>query len=299
VLSKSVKRKIKKNAVGYMFMAPLILGLGIFTIWPIIQSLIYSFYKYDGIMTFNYIGVKNYIDLFTSDSDFYKVIANTAIFAPVNVVISIIFTYLLALFVNKNVKGVMAFRLLYYMPVVIPGVISGLMWVDIMKYPSGAFNTVLTAFGLKPFAFFSAANTSMVSVFIMQLWGIGGGMILWLAAFKNIPRTFYESASLDGAGKFKQLIAITLPMSTPTIFYNVITGIIGALQFNGTLVFAPRGGTGIKNSIFFITVKIYKDAFEHMNFGYASATAWILFAVIGLLVILLFKTSKWVFYGDE
>ena len=290
---------LKRNLTGYMFMTPLVLGLAVFTIIPIIQSLIYSFYKYDGMMTFQYLGFGNYIDLFTSDSDFIVVLRNTFVYAIINVVISIATTYMLALFVNKKTKGVMLFRLLYYMPVIIPGIISGLIWIDIMSYPDGAFNTILSIFNIAPYAFFSSANTAMLSLFVMQLWGVGGGMILWLATFKNIPDAFYEAASIDGAGKLRQFVTITLPMSTPMIFYHLITSIIGSLQFNGTMVFAPRNGKGIENSLFFITVKIYKDAFEGQKLGYASAMAWILFIIIGLLVILVFKTSKWVFYGDE
>ena len=123
-------------------------------------------------------------------------------------------------------------------------------------------------------------------------------MILWLAALKNIPAAMYEAADIDGAGKAFVLFRITIPMSTTTIFYNLIVGVIGTLQINSTLIFAP-GGTGIDNSLYFFSVKIYKEAFQRSSMGYASALAWILAVVIGLITIVLFKTSGWVYAEDE
>ncbi len=293
-----IKKFFKENGVGYVFMLPLVLGLAILTVYPVVQALIISFYEYDGFATANYIGFDNFVRAFTIDTQFWKVVGNTFLYAFLNVPFTMILSYLLALFVNKNIKGISVFRTLFYLPCVIPGIVMGVMWGDFMAYPSGAFNEIFAALGLPRFTFLSVASTSMTSLFIMGLWGIGGGMILWLAALKNIPAAMYEAADIDGAGKAFVLFRITIPMSTTTIFYNLIVGVIGTLQINSTLIFAP-GGTGIDNSLYFFSVKIYKEAFQRSSMGYASALAWILAVVIGLITIVLFKTSGWVYAEDE
>ncbi len=294
----SVKKFLKENGAGYIFMLPLVLGLAILTVYPVIQALIISFYEYDGFATANYIGFDNFVRAFTIDTQFWKVVGNTFLYAFLNVPFTMILSYLLALFVNKNIKGISVFRTLFYLPCVIPGIVMGVMWGDFMAYPSGAFNEIFAAVGLPRFTFLSAASTSMASLFVMGLWGVGGGMILWLAALKNIPAAMYEAADIDGAGKAFVLFRITIPMSTTTIFYNLIVGVIGTLQINSTLIFAP-GGTGIDDSLYFFSVKIYKEAFQRSSMGYASALAWILAVVIGLITILMFKTSGWVYSEDD
>lgn len=295
---KQFKRILQANLVGYMFIFPLILGLAIFTFYPMLQSLIYSFYDYSGFGRSVFTGLGNYITLLR-DEEFLKVMGNTAIYTVISVPMSIVLSYLLAVFVNKKLKGMSAFRVIYYLPVVIPGIVSGVLWMDFYGYPDGVFNTILKALGMESFTFFSVARTSMFSVILMGVWGIGGGMILWLAALKNIPASLYEAAEIDGAGKLVCFFIITIPMSTPMIFYNLITGVIGGLQFNGTLIYAPRNGTGIDNSIYFIAVKIYKTAFENQSIGLASAEGWVLMVIIACIVGVLFSTSRWVFLGDD
>ena len=298
-ISDKTVNKLRKNIAGYTFMLPLIIGVSVFSFWPIISSLIYSFHKYDGFMTYEYLGFRNYVDLFKHDIDgLGKVLSNTFIFAAGSVILSLSLSYLLALSVSKQSKGVYAIRVLFYIPCVIPGVVMAAMWADLLA-ENGAFNSIFTSLGLPKFAFLDSPETSMITLFITGLWGLGGGMILWLAAFNNIPRTMYEAAEIDGAKSFTKFVKITIPMTTPTIFYNMITGVIGSLQYNGTLMLAPNSGRGYENSIYFISVKIYRDAFIRMKFGYASAAAWILFVIIGVLVIIMFRTSKWVFYGEE
>ena len=298
-ISARTVNRIRRNIAGYTFMLPLIIGIAVFSFWPIISSLIYSFHNYDGFMKYEFIGFKNYVNLFSHDADnLGKVLSNTLIFAAGAVVLNLTLSYLLALSVSKQGKGVYAVRVLFYIPCVIPGVVMAAMWTDLLA-ENGAFNSILNTLGLPGYTFLEAPETSMITLFFTNLWGLGGGMILWLAAFNNIPRTMYEAAEIDGAKSFAKFIKITIPMTTPTIFYNLITGIIGSLQYNGTLMLAPNKGRGYDNSVYFMSVKIYRDAFLRFKFGYASAAAWILFFIIGILVIIMFKTSKWVFYGEE
>lgn len=298
-LFNKIKSFIKENYAGYLFTLPLTLGILIFTLYPIIQSLYYSFHIYNGFNKFIPIGLENYSYMFNGDLEFYKVIGNTFIYALISVPLMLILSYFVALLVNLKVKSVTIFRLFYYLPCVIPGVVAGVMWKDIMNESQGALNTILSSLSLPTSTFFAAAQTSMQAVIIMGLWGVGGGMVLWIAAFKNIPSTLYEAAKIDGANAFQRLIVITIPMSTPMIFYNLITGIIGSLQINSTLIFAPRSGRGMGDSIYFFAVKIYLEAFDRSAMGYACSLAWILFIIIGILTFIVFKTSKWVFYAEE
>ena len=292
------KRFLKKNYEGWLFNLPLFIGLVVFTAIPVFTSLYYSFFETDGF-TYEFIGLGNYIKIFTRDRSIVQVVKNTLTFALISIPLNLILSYLLAQLVNLSMKGIKAFRVIYYLPVIIPLVVAGLLWKDLYDPTYGIFNKILSLVGVEPFPFFHAANTSMFSIILMNVWGIGGGMVLWLAAFKNIPKSLYESASLDGANAFKRFWHITIPMSTPMIFFNVVTSIIGTLQYNGTLTFAPRGGRGVDDSLFMYAVKIYWEAFNRGEIGYGSALAWLLLIVVAIITVILFKNSKWVFYGED
>ena len=202
-------------------------------------------------------------------------------------------------------KGVKAFRVIYYLPCVMPAIVGGIVWSYIMRYDvtaenPGFFNTILLSLGLDQFKFFYAeSSAAILSIVFMNLWSLGGGVIVWLAQFKNIPKQLYEAASIDGAGSVISFFKITLPLSTPMIFYNLITTFIVTLQFNGTLTFAPNQGFGYNNSVFMFGLKIYDEAFRRYNMGYACALAWLLVAAVGLCTIVVFKTDKWVQYAND
>lgn len=299
-ISSKNKKFLKNNYTGWLFNLPLAAGLLVFTVIPVVCSFFYSFmWKYDGF-GFDCWSFKNYICMFTADWDeVSRSFLNTVIYAVVSIPLGIITSYFLALLVNTGLKGVKTFRVLYYLPVTIPAVVSGLLWKDMFGQTYGIFNRILGTAGISPFPFFADADTSMVSVFIMNLWTTGGGMILWLSAFKNIDRQYYEAVQIEGGGKFAGFVYITIPMSTPMIFYNVIMSTIGALQYNGPLTFAPNNGRGWDDSLYMYAVKIYQEAIESGKIGYGSALAWAFLIVIALITVLLFKTSKWVFYGEE
>lgn len=297
--SPKLKKIILNDISGWLFASPLVIGMAIFTLLPIVQSLIYSFHIYDGADQMIWYGIRNYADMFTGDREIGKVFSNTFIYAVISVPLTLTLSYLLATLANQKVKGISVFRVLFYMPVVIPGVVAGVIWKDIMSYPQGGFNSFICGLGLDPFPFLTAPNTAMLSVFIMSLWSLGGGMVLWIAAFKNIPNSLYEAAKLDGAGPITRFRCITIPLSTPMIFFNLVSGVIGALQISATMVYAPYNGKGVSNSLYFIAVKIYQEAFQNWSMGYASAIAWVLFIIIGILTVILFKTSGWVKNGEE
>lgn len=293
------RRRLTGWLTGVLFALPVILGVLIFTYYPAIQAFVSSFTK-DGVFE----GFYHYETIFVYDEDTWPVLGNTLLYALVSVPFSLVLGYFLALAANFKIKGISVYRILFYLPVVIPGVASGLLFAHMMARldSNGVFNMILHSMGLGELPFFEKASTSMLSLLFMSVWTTGGSMIIWLSAFKNIPSTLYEAAKLDGANAWDCLVHITIPMSTPLIFYNLVTGVIGALQCTTPLIvvgdrFGTAGG-GAGNSIYFISVKILNE-FGYTFYEYASALAIVLFAVVGIFTLILFKTSKWVFYGEE
>lgn len=293
------KKELKKFITGALFASPVIIGVLVFTFYPAVQSLYYSFTDYDMFNIENPIGLKNYKMIFTLDPDTWQVIRNTLIYAAVSIPLNLALGFFLAQAANFRIKGITVYRTLFYLPVIIPSVASGLLFVDMFQVgPSGILNNILKTMGLPTMTWFSNKKTALASFIFMNVWNVGGGMIIWLSCFKQIPAALYEAAELDGANAWHKLINVTIPMSTPIIFYNLITGIIGSLQVSSSLIIGGADGRGPENSLYFVAVKIYNE-FRAMNMGYACAFAWVLFLFIALLTALVFKKSKWVFYGGE
>lgn len=284
---------------GVLFASPVILGVLLFNYYPMVQAF-YSSLTHGGEFAWFY----QYETVFVYDPDTLQVFGNTLLYALVSVPFGLVLGYFLALAANFKIKGISVYRMLLYLPVVIPAVASGVLFTYLFASTSshGAFNQILGAIGFPELTFFEEASTSMLSLVFMGTWSAGGSMIIWLSAFKNIPSTLYEAAKLDGANAFQCLVNITIPMSTPLIFYNLVTGIIGALQCTSPLVvvgnrFGVSGG-GAGNSLYFVAVKILNE-FDCAMYEYASALAFVLFAIVGLFTFVLFKTSKWVYYGED
>ena len=289
---------LRANYVGWLFNLPLFIGLLVFTFIPMGLSLWYSFNYIDASFGFEFVGIANYARIFT-DSKMGLIVKNTLIYSVISIPVNLILSYFLALLVNSKFKFTGFFRILYYLPVVIPAVVNGLLWKDLTSPTLGVFNQLLTRMGLDPFPFFSDASTAMFSVIFMNAWGIGGGMVLWLSAFKNIPNSLYEAAKVEGANAFQRFAHITLPLSTPIIFYNVVCSVIGTVQYNGTLTFASRNGRGVDDSLFFYGVKVYLEAFKNGDIGYGAALSWMLFLVVAILTFVMFMSSKWVYYQED
>lgn len=291
--------KLKANTAGWLFASPLIIGLLVFTAFPMIYSLVLSFMDFKPGISQEFIGFDNFIKIFTKDKEIGQVVINTIVYTFCSIPLNLVLSYFLALLVNNTHKFTKVFRVLYYLPCIIPAVVSAVLWKDITDPTIGIFNKILQGMGIPAFSWFSEASTSMASLLIMNLWSIGGGMILWLSALKGIPKTLYEAATIDGANRFQKFLHITIPMSTPVIFFNLVTSVIGTLQSTATLIIAPRAGRGEEDSLYLYGVKIYWHAFKEFDLGYASALSWLLCIAIGILTFILFATSKWVFYGED
>lgn len=297
--AKGLSQQAKENLVGLLFISPVILGILIFTLIPMISSLYFSFFDYNVITPPKNFGFQNFIRPFGEGwQNFSKSVNITLIFTVVSIPLGIVLSYLLAVVLSKEIKGMKVFRVIYYIPVIIPAVAMGLLWQDILNFRYGIANAILNKLGLASCGFLSMPDTALATFISIGLFGLGGNMVLWIAQFKNIPVAMYEAADIEGASKLKKLLKITIPMSTPMIFYMLILGIIGSLQVFSSS-FLVSGGAGPENSLLFYVVNVYVEAFRWMNMGYASALSWILFAVIALLTAVITKTSKWVFYGED
>jgi multiple sugar transport system permease protein len=190
------------------------------------------------------------------------------------------------------------FRVLYYLPVLIPAVCGGLVWKNITNEYYGIANKFLLSLGFEKYTWFSQYSTAMPSFIFIGLFGLGGSMILWLAQLKNVPISLYEGAKIEGASYFTQLFKITVPMCTPMIFYNLVLSVITTLQ-TFTTVQVLTDGAGPDYSLLFYLMNVYSAAFTNHNLGYAAALSFILMIIIGIFTFIIFKTSKWVYYGEE
>lgn len=290
----------KKNYISYIFLMPAILGFFIFTIYPVSASFFYSFTDYNGMFATKF-GLFNFADIFDSSisgrwAEISKSFGITFLWSVVSVPFGMILSFSLSLFVFKEVKGIKIIRLLYYLPCIIPGIAISLLWADMFS-ENGLINTWLVSIGLHANTFFDGENTAFLTLLLTQVWLIGGGMIMWLAALNNIPNTLFESAKIDGAGYFRTLFKITIPMCTPIIFFNLVNAIIVSLQIFDSYAMV---GVGPKESLKFINIYIYTIAFvgSGTQKGFACAVAWLLFLVIAIITVFTFKTNKWVYYGD-
>ena len=282
-----------------LFVMPVILGLVIFTFVPMFKSLYDIFHDIDIFGKASNFGFQNYIKMFTDNKvEFSNSLLATVKYVLIAIPLTMVLSFALAFLLNREMKGIKLARVLCYVPVVIPTVVNGALWRTITTSEIGYLNLVFKAVGLPNYTFFENNDTAFQSFIFMGLFGVGSGMILWLSQLKNIPKTLYESADLEGANGFQKLISITIPMCTPTIFYTLITNIIGAFQvFDLAYMFhTPLN----EKSLDFFVLYIYEQAFGRFNgMGYASALSWVLFLIIAALSALVFKTNKWVYYGED
>lgn len=292
-----LNRRVKTALTGYAFVSPVVLGVLLFTLVPVGLSFYFGFTKYDNINPAEWIGFDNYIKMFQDDR-FLHSLKITCKYAVVSVALNMTLSFIFALLMNSNVKGISVFRVLLYLPCVVPGLASAMIWKDLFNpTPAGRINQILTSLGFEAYPFLHHPDTAWNSMIIMSLWGLAGGMLMWLAGFKSVPTSLYESANLEGANWWHRLWHITIPMISPIIFYKLVNSVIGALQAFGNAYLTTGGGPN--HSTNFLVLNIYNEGLTNMNMGYACAQSWILFIIIFALTAVVFKTGGWVFYGEE
>lgn len=292
------RQALREERYFYLFISPWLLGFIVFTAGPVLASLFFSFNYYDVVTPPRWHGLGNYEKLFT-DELFWQALKVTAIYSVGSVALGIAASVFIALLLNRNVRGVAVFRTIFYLPSVISGVAVSLLWMWILNSDFGILNYLLwKLFRIEGPAWIMSRQWVIPSMIIMSLWGIGGSIVIYLARLQGIPTEFYEAAEIDGAGFWRKLTNITLPLMTPVIFFNLITGIIGSFQVFTQAYVMTDGGPA--NASLFYVLHLYRNAFKYWRMGYASALAWVLFLILLALTALVFWTSsRWVYYEAD
>ncbi|WP_035426839.1 MULTISPECIES: carbohydrate ABC transporter permease [Sediminibacillus] len=298
---KPARRKVKKdnhNTTGYLFISPFLLGFFTLTIFPILYSLYLSFTDYDLMGTPSWIGLDNYVRMFTDDPTFWKSMKVTFFYAGIAVPIRLVFALLVAMALNKIVEMVGLYRTLLYLPSVVGGSIAvSIMWRQLFGN-DGAVNSILGALGLPTHSWLGDPDTAIWTLIVLYGWQFGSSMLIFLAGLRNIPKTYYEASSVDGAGPVKQFFIITIPLLTPVILFNTIMQVIqGFMAFTPSFVVTNGGPV---NSTLLYVLYMYQRAFEYFDMGYASAMAWVMLVIIAIFTALIFKSSPhWVHYESD
>lgn len=294
----STKSAFKQNFTGYLFASPWLLGFIIFMAVPILLSLYYSMTYYVMPKSPKFIGLTNYIFMFTKDPLFWKSFYNTVYYVVIGVPASLVAGLAVAMLMNQKVSGIKIYRTIFYLPNVVSLVAVSILWQWVFNTNYGLINTFLMEIGIEGPGWLTDVKWSKLSLIIMGLWNVGGSMVIYLAALQDVPRALYESALIDGANNWTKFFKITLPMISPSIFFNVIMSVILSFQvFTQALVMT---GGGPANSTLFYAYHLYNKAFYlESSMGYGSAMAWFLLVVTFILTFVIMKTSNaWVYYED-
>ena len=280
---------------AYLFLTPWITGFLAFTLGPILASAYMSLTTYDIFSPPEFVGLANYGDLFTNDSLFWQALKVTAIYTFTSVPLGIVCGYSLAVLLNQEIRGLSVYRTIYYLPALISGVPVALLWMWIFNPKLGLANTLLAKIGIQGPNWFWSKEWALPTLILTSLWGVGGGMVVYLSGLQSVPTPLYEAAELDGAGRLRRFWHITVPMTTPVILLNLITGMIGSFQVFTSGYLITQGGPA--NATLFYVLYLYNNGWRYFRMGYASALAWILFIIILVLTIIMFRFSdRWVYY---
>ncbi len=288
---------MKSRKIGFLYILPWLVGLVILTIYPFINSLYISFTDYNLVKEAKFIGIENYINLF-HDSEFINTLIATLKYTIFTVPLQLAFALFIAFILNFKLKAINFFRTAYYVPSLLGGNVAiAILW-RFMFQQDGLINNFLAIFGISPVQWLSTPIGAMTVIVLLKVWQFGSSMLIFLAALKDIPQEYYEAAEIDGSGKGRTFFSITIPLITPTIFFNLIMQLVNAFQeFNGPYLVT---GKGPLNSTYLTSMFIYDNAFKYFRMGYASAASWILFVIIVGATLILFSTQKkWVYYSDE
>lgn len=284
---------------GYIFIAPWLIGLLVFVAGPILASLYLSFTSYDMLSAPRWIGLANYAKAFGDDPLFWPSLGRTFYFAIVFVPLSLVGSLGLAMLLNQGLRGTNVYRTAFFLPSLTPGVALTILWLWLLHPKLGPVNQALHFVGLAPFPWLTDSTTVIPSIILISLATStgGGAMLIFIAGLQGVPKELEEAATVDGAGRWTKFRHVTLPMITPTLFFNLILGVIGALQVFTIAFVATNPPGGPNYGSWFIALHIYQQAFPYLRLGYGATLAWIFLVVVLLLTLINFAFSRhWVFY---
>lgn len=287
----------RRNVLGYLWISPWLIGFLVFVLGPMLSSVGFSFTNYRIINDARWIGLDNYVTAFTNDELFWPSLGRTFYYMLVSVPIGLLASLMLALLLNQRMRGESIFRTCFFLPTLTPLAAAAILWAWLLHPDVGMVNYLLSLVGIEGPAWLSSTRWALPSIIMITLWtSIGGGrMIIFLAGLQSVPQELYESAEIDGAGSWSKFRHITLPMISPALFFNLVLGMIGALQVFTTAYITTRGGPG--RATWFFALHIFTNAFEYFDMGYASALAIILFVILLVFTVIQMRLSdRWVFY---
>lgn len=289
-------KRSKKGYVGLLYITPWILGFLIFQLYPFLSSFVYSFTSYSILKKPEFIGLSNYIKL-ASDPMFLQSLKVTFLYVLIAVPGKLIFALIIALILNMKIRGIGIFRTVYYLPSIFGGSVAvALLWKALFMH-EGTVNHILSVFQIPPIDWLGDSRIALTTITLLNVWQFGSSMVLFLAGLKQIPSELYEAASVDGSTKLHSFVHITLPMLSPIVLFNLVMQMINAFQdFTGSFI-VTKGGPN--NSTYLFGMLLYDNAFKYFRMGYASALSWVLFIIIMIFTVIIFKSSKnWTFYEN-
>lgn len=294
------KREISEARAGWLFISPWLTGFLCLTGGPLLFSLYASFTNYDMTSKMDFIGLANYVKMFTKDPVFWKSLGNTLYYVALAVPCSCICAIFLATLLNQKVKGTPLFRMLFYLPTVLSGVAVYQLWMQLLAPQSGLLNSVLRLVGIEGPSWLSDPAWTKPSLVMMRVWALGTSMLLYLSSMNSVSKDLYEAAEIDGASFLQKFRKITLPQISPIIFFDIITNMAGTFQvFQEALVMSKNGRGDPAGSLLFYNLHIYQKAFTHYDMGYAAAMAWFLLLIVMTITVVNLVASKYWVHTEE
>ena len=277
----------RRAVTGYLFISPFILGVLFWVVYPAGMAAWLTFQKWNLINPPQFVGMENFKTM-TTDPLFWQSLKVTTIYTVVSVPLGLVMSFLLAVLINNKIRGIAFFRTIYYLPTIVPSVASAVLWAWIFNTDFGLLNNILHYLGFAKIGWLQEPEYALPAMILMSLWGAGAAMIIFLAGLQGIDEMYYEAAKIDGAGRWQQMINITIPMMSSIIFFNLILGVINSFQIFTAGYLMTNGGP--QNATLFYVLYLYRMAFQSLKMGYAAALSWVLFFIILFLTLIIFRT---------
>jgi multiple sugar transport system permease protein len=299
VRTRKFHAEAREATSGFLFALPVILGLLVWVIAPMIGVLLISLTDWNVLKTPNWVGISNYVKLFTTDLYFWNTLKVTFYYVVLNTACATLYSLIVAMLLNQKIRGRGIYRSIFYLPTIVPIVASSALWLWLFNPDFGLFNVMLRGIGLHKSLWLSSQTTVVPSIVLMSVWGgAGNAIVIFLAALQGVPRELLEAVEIDGGNWWHRFRAITLPMISPVTFFNVVTGLINSFAIFTQSYVMTNGGPN--NSSLFYVLLLYREGFQRNNLGGAAALSWVLIVIVSILSLLIFRTSRrWIYYEGE